>query len=472
MERSDAELLAASQRGEREAFGALVERYQTVVCAVSYSRTGDRALSEDVAQDTFLAAWRQLHQLREVGRLRAWLCGIARNLARKARRRAARETPSEPVAMTTDDAATPFDHVSETESEQLVRDALARVPEIYRDALVLYYQEHHSARQVAQALDISEAAALQRLARGRQCLSDGVSHLVERSLRGASPRRSLVVGVLAALPALTPSHANATPSTHGGPMIKFVLVAAALTAAGTTAYFTTSHRASAPPVSTAVVAAAAPSAVHPAPPAAAAAPAPALVASSRAAAAPAQAYVPPVEPPRLDAATIARTRLYEGPSRGPADAPVSIAVFTDLQCHYCGQVLGALDQMIEDLPGKVRMVVKQMPVHKTAVLAAEAALAAQGQGRFWELHDLMLSHQEDLSRDAILALADQGDLDVAQLRRDLDAHTYQKALQAEIDAATEIGVQATPTFIVNGRNAGADPRSLRKVVDEELAALR
>ena len=73
------------------------ERYQGVVSAVSYSRTGDRALSEDIAQDTFIAAWRQLGQLREPSRLRSWLCGIARNLARKARRRTAREAPLEGV---------------------------------------------------------------------------------------------------------------------------------------------------------------------------------------------------------------------------------------------------------------------------------------------------------------------------------------------------------------------------------------
>ena len=71
MGQSDAELLEASRRGERDAFGALIERYQGVVCAVSYSRTGDHALSEDVAQDTFIAAWHQLGQLREPGRLRA-----------------------------------------------------------------------------------------------------------------------------------------------------------------------------------------------------------------------------------------------------------------------------------------------------------------------------------------------------------------------------------------------------------------
>ena len=72
--KTDAELVEASRRGERDAFGLLVTRYQDVVCAVSYSSTGDWSLSEDVAQDTFVAAWRQLGQLREIVRLRPWLC--------------------------------------------------------------------------------------------------------------------------------------------------------------------------------------------------------------------------------------------------------------------------------------------------------------------------------------------------------------------------------------------------------------
>ncbi|HRC59307.1 MAG TPA: RNA polymerase sigma factor, partial [Kofleriaceae bacterium] len=131
MERSDAELLEASRRGERAAFATLVERYQGVVCAVSYSRTGDRALSEDVAQDTFLAAWRQLHQVREVDRLRAWLCGIARNLSLKARRKRARETPVEDE-LEQSASADLFEQVSDRQAERLVRDALHRVPEIYR----------------------------------------------------------------------------------------------------------------------------------------------------------------------------------------------------------------------------------------------------------------------------------------------------------------------------------------------------
>ncbi|MEO8554525.1 MAG: sigma-70 family RNA polymerase sigma factor, partial [Kofleriaceae bacterium] len=232
MGRSDAELLDASRRGEREAFGALVERYQGVVCAVSYSRTGNRALSEDVAQDTFLAAWSQLDQLREAGRLRAWLCGIARNLARKARLRTEREAPTDTLS-TTCAGANPFEQMAEVETERLVRDALTRVPETYRDVLVLYYREHRSVRDVARLLDITEAAALQRLSRGRQALTDGVTELVERSLRG-HVQKSLVGGVLAAI-AFAPSRASASSNAKGThKMIKLVLAGAAFVAVGTT----------------------------------------------------------------------------------------------------------------------------------------------------------------------------------------------------------------------------------------------
>jgi RNA polymerase sigma factor (sigma-70 family) len=472
MERSDAELLAATRRGERAAFGTLVERYQGVVCAVTYSSTGDRALSEDVAQDTFLAAWRQLDQLREVGRLRAWLCGIARNLARKARRKTSREALVEPATEPVSDAD-PFERVSEHESEALVRSALDRVPEAYREVLVLYYREQRSVREVAAALELSEAAALQRLSRGRQYLAEGVANLVERSLRGALPRKSLVPGVLAALPPLVASsHADATPSSHGVPMLKIALFAAAVAAAGTTAVVVHSSSSEAPSASSshpqvpALVVAAKPTPVPVVPSVASAAPS-----GAAAVAAPASAEVPAAESlPRLDAATIARTRLYDGPSQGPADAPVTVVVFSDMQCKYCGDALGNLDQLQEDFSGKLRIVVKQMPVHKTAELAAEAALAAEAQGKFWELHDLMMAQQEDLSLPVLLAMGKQAGLDVAALRKDLTAHTYAKAVDADLATAKELELDGTPAFVINGaRVVGNRPiAQLRSLVSEAL----
>jgi hypothetical protein len=88
----DCGLLEACRAGNRQAFGQIVERYQALICAVTYNLTGDLALSEDLAQETFLAAWQRLCDLREPAKLRAWLCSIARNLCANMlrRRRAAR----------------------------------------------------------------------------------------------------------------------------------------------------------------------------------------------------------------------------------------------------------------------------------------------------------------------------------------------------------------------------------------------
>ncbi len=232
---TDAELVEASRRGELDAFGELVARYQNVVCAVSYSSTGDRALSEDVAQETFVAAWGTLDRVRD-GSLRPWLCAIARNLGRKARRRTRREEPIE-VAEQIAQGATPFDQIARADSERIVRDALSRLPAKYREVLVLYYCENQSIRDVAQALGIGESAVMQRLSRGRRYLADGVTALVESSLRGSHPRRDLVAAVLATIAAITiPTRVEASSLKKGSTMLKIALASVALVAAGTTAY--------------------------------------------------------------------------------------------------------------------------------------------------------------------------------------------------------------------------------------------
>jgi len=87
----DANLVAQSLTGNREAFGEIVARYQSLVCSLAYSSTGSLSQSEDLAQETFLAAWRHLGDLREADKLRAWLCRIARNLICDALREQGRE---------------------------------------------------------------------------------------------------------------------------------------------------------------------------------------------------------------------------------------------------------------------------------------------------------------------------------------------------------------------------------------------
>ncbi len=471
---TDAELLEASRRGEHAAFGELVGRYQHVVSAVSYSRTRDHALGEDVAQETFLAAWRQLDQLREPGRLRAWLCGIARNLAGKAKKRTREVTIDGDIEMTAQ--GNPFEAVCSAEAERVVGEALARVPETYRDVLVLYYQENLSVREVSEALGISEAAALQRLSRGRQHLANGVTSLVEKSLR-RRPRRDLVAAVVAALPMIGVSRADAATHarSHGGSMLKLAAVAALIAAGTTTAVIV--HKSSDSEATAAVIT----QPTFPPPTKGSAAkqvaPAPTMptIRAQRPGLPPglppgAIAAPEPDVDPSIDAQTYKRLKLDQGPSRGPVKAPVTIVMFTDLKCPYCSKVYGTIDQLFDEYPGKLRLVIKQMPVHTSAELAAEAALAAEAQGKFWELDELMIANPDDLSKDAILALAGQGGLDVVRLRKDLEQHSFAAALEADKAVAAELEIRGTPSFVINGRKViGALPiEEIRKTIEASL----
>src|SRR5262245_56391981 len=84
---SDEQLWRLSCEGDREAFSRIVERYQALVCSLAYSACGALGTSEDMAQETFIAAWHRLKDLREPSKLRQWLCGIVRNIAANAVRR-------------------------------------------------------------------------------------------------------------------------------------------------------------------------------------------------------------------------------------------------------------------------------------------------------------------------------------------------------------------------------------------------
>ena len=492
MERSapdDRELIAATLRGETSAFAALVERYQQMVCAVSFSATGDRALSEDIAQDAFIAAWSGLAQLRDPARLAPWLCGIARNLGRKALRDTGREKLVEPTA--TDelkgDEVSPLEAVLDAESETLVWNALRRLPEKNREAMVLYYGEGESVKQVAAALGISEDAVMQRLSRGRQQLKRRVSGVVERSLRSMRPSPKLVGAVVAALPttgALLHAEAAATKPAvdlvngHGGTiMIKagiLAIAAAGLAGAGIVWHQAGDHEVvAAGPVDVAAV------------PVAPAERVARSTTASRAIAPPGQKAggVPAgpgdcqsglcetrPEPAAPDPELIAALRVESGPSRGPANAPVTIVVFHDFACGFCGKVLGTIDQLFDDYPGKIRLVVKQFPVHEHARLAHEAVLAADDQGKFWAMHDLIMANQDNLSEEALVGYARQAGLDMARFRADLAEHRFAEAVADDVDQAVSMGVTGAPSFLINGeRITGArPPEFFRSAIDAAL----
>jgi len=204
----DAALVNASLAGDRETFGQIVTRYKALVCSLAYNATGSVRHSEDLAQETFIAAWRDLAQLRETVKLRSWLCGIVRHQISRAFRTSAREPShaAEPLDAAPELAAPeplPSEQAVSREEQAILWRSLERIPETYREPLILFYRENQSVERVAAALELSEDAVKQRLARGRKLLQDQVAAFVEGALQRTAPGEAFTTSVLGALPALT-----------------------------------------------------------------------------------------------------------------------------------------------------------------------------------------------------------------------------------------------------------------------------
>lgn len=216
--RTDAELVEDTLAGNRKAFAEIVSRYQTLVCSLAYSATGDLARSEDLAQDTFFAVWRQLPELREPGKLRAWVCGIARNRLQDSIRSGYREPTHKAQSLDVLAAAPapeiqPSDQAVSNDEAAIMWRALEQIPEIYREPLILFHRENQSVAQVAALLDLSEDVVKQRLVRGRKLLQSEVEAMVEGALRRTAPGAVFTASVMMALPAGGPAVAKLAAGT-------------------------------------------------------------------------------------------------------------------------------------------------------------------------------------------------------------------------------------------------------------------
>jgi protein-disulfide isomerase len=140
--------------------------------------------------------------------------------------------------------------------------------------------------------------------------------------------------------------------------------------------------------------------------------------------------------------------------RGPDDAPVTLLEYGDFECPYCGQAEAVIRELLASHGDEVRYVWRHLPlndVHPTAQLASEAAEAAAAQGRFWEMHDLLLEHPGELGQSDLEAYAGQLGLDVERMTDELRRREYASRVSEDVASADESGVSGTPTFFVNGR---------------------
>jgi protein-disulfide isomerase len=166
--------------------------------------------------------------------------------------------------------------------------------------------------------------------------------------------------------------------------------------------------------------------------------------------------------------------ISAAPVLGDENAPVTIAVFDDFECPYCAQSVPLFKQVLDIYPGKVKLVFKNFPLssHRNAQNAAITALAAQRQGKFWEMHDLLFANYNKLNPQKIDELAAEAGLDLDQLKKDRKDPQLSARIKQDIDEGTAAGVRGTPTVFVNGRLL--PERSLngfRQLIDDELARL-
>src|SRR5205085_2345686 len=139
--------------------------------------------------------------------------------------------------------------------------------------------------------------------------------------------------------------------------------------------------------------------------------------------------------------------------RGPREAPVTLVEYGDLECPYCGRAEPVVREVLSDF-ADVRYVWRHLPlndVHPHAQLAAQAAEAADRQGSFWEMHDMLLAHQGDLTGRDLIGYAEELGLDVDQFRPDVHDDGVARRVAEDVDSADQSGVTGTPTFFINGR---------------------
>ncbi|TMM07750.1 MAG: Na+/H+ antiporter NhaA [Actinobacteria bacterium] len=139
--------------------------------------------------------------------------------------------------------------------------------------------------------------------------------------------------------------------------------------------------------------------------------------------------------------------------RGPEDAPVTLVEYGDFQCSYCGQAESVIRDLLADF-GDLRYVWRHLPlndVHIYAQTAAEASEAAAAQGKFWEMYDLLLAHQDALHVRALISYAEELELDIERFRQALRKRKYEGRIAEDVESADASGVSGTPTFFINDR---------------------
>ena len=231
-------LVVAAAAGDREAFGQLVTATSGVVSSISLAILRDLEMSRDVAQDVFLAAWRDLRKLRNPSSFLPWLRQLTRNRAHhvlrshvRARRRAAESAAEGFLDAINDPRPSAAAQLIAREERAALIHALDALPSDTREVLTLFYREGQSIAQVSSLLDLSEDAVKKRLSRARATLREAVLDVVGQTMKVTAPGAAFTAAVIGGLTIAAPATASAATlaaskgAAHAGLVAKVLLLA-------------------------------------------------------------------------------------------------------------------------------------------------------------------------------------------------------------------------------------------------------
>jgi protein-disulfide isomerase len=181
---------------------------------------------------------------------------------------------------------------------------------------------------------------------------------------------------------------------------------------------------------------------------------------------------PAGRPPAADADRVFNIPIGDSPVKGPASAKVTLLEFSDFQCPFCSQVPPVVDEVLKAYPNDVKFVFKQFPlvrIHPQATPAAKASLAANKQGKFWEMHDKLFANQKQLDNESLKKYAEEIGLDMTKFEADMNSPEIAKQVEDEMKLANTNQVTGTPTLFVNGRKVSNRTfDGLKGMIDEAL----
>jgi protein-disulfide isomerase len=161
-------------------------------------------------------------------------------------------------------------------------------------------------------------------------------------------------------------------------------------------------------------------------------------------------------------------------AQGPNTAPVTLVEYGDYECPYCGQAYPIIKDIQEHLRGKLRFVFRNFPVtqvHPHAQHAAEAAESAGSQNKFWEMHDCLYEHQQELDDNHLRQYALELGMDVTRFDEEMARHVHASRVREDFMSGIQSGVNGTPTFYINGirYDDSWDEETLLATIEQILA---